>query len=233
VTQNDTVAVVGAGIVGVCCALELRRRGIRVSLIDRALRGQETSYGNAGVLTRSSLVPLNNPGLWGALPTLLSNRSVQLRCDAVVLVRNARWALEFLARANRWAFAATASALDELIRLSITQHRRLLLEAGIANRLRDSGWLFLYRNAQAYEMARLAQETFNEFGVATQTLDGPELAELEPGLKPIFERALWIKDAASVDDPGHVVASYVQLFSARGGTVERREITTLEHDDAY
>ncbi|KAG0780941.1 hypothetical protein G6F22_009815 [Rhizopus arrhizus] len=51
------VIVLGAGIVGVCCALELQRRGLTVTLVDRQEPGMETSLGNAGVLARSSLMP--------------------------------------------------------------------------------------------------------------------------------------------------------------------------------
>ena len=59
--MKDKIAVLGAGIVGVCSALELRRRGADVTLFDRKDPGLETSYGNAGVLARSSFMPYNNP----------------------------------------------------------------------------------------------------------------------------------------------------------------------------
>src|SRR5450830_1429887 len=77
--MSSTVAVLGAGMVGVSCALELQRRGHQVTLVDRLGPGRETSYGNAGVLARSSLIPFNNPGLWASLPTLLKNRTAQFR----------------------------------------------------------------------------------------------------------------------------------------------------------
>ena len=54
--MSSTVAVLGAGMVGVSCALELQRRGHQVTLVDRLGPGRETSYGNAGVLARSSLI---------------------------------------------------------------------------------------------------------------------------------------------------------------------------------
>ncbi|MFP5405626.1 MAG: NAD(P)/FAD-dependent oxidoreductase, partial [Gammaproteobacteria bacterium] len=149
--MDETVAVIGAGIVGVACALELQRRGAQVVLIDRREPGRETSWGNAGVIARSSLVPFNNPGLWRALPRLMGNRTPQFRYDPLFLARNAGWAVRFLSRARRSAFEETAKALDSLIRLSAGEHRRLLAEAGASGRLRDNGWLFLYRSPAAYE----------------------------------------------------------------------------------
>ena len=61
--MNKSIVVIGGGIVGVCTALELQRTGNNVTLIDRKKPGRETSYGNAGVLSESSVMVINNPSL--------------------------------------------------------------------------------------------------------------------------------------------------------------------------
>lgn len=230
--MKKTVAVLGAGIVGVSCALELQRRGYAVTLFDRVAPGRETSYGNAGVLARSSLVPFNNPGLWASLPKLLKNTSAQFRYDPRFLAKNLRWALAFLYRARASVFHETTAALDALIRLSATEHQRLLGEAGVAHRLRANGWLFLYRSEQAFAGGRLSRDTFERYAVSTQTLDAHELSDLEPDLKPLFPRALWIKDTSSVDSPGRVVEAYAKLFVARGGRIEQTQVGGLRRPGA-
>ena len=73
--MKKSIIVIGGGIVGVAAALQLQLDGHQVRLIDRQQPGRETSYGNAGVLSDSSVVVLNNPGLIKALPKLLLNRS--------------------------------------------------------------------------------------------------------------------------------------------------------------
>jgi D-amino-acid dehydrogenase len=67
---EETVEVVllGAGIVGVSTAYAARARGMSVILVDRREPGSETSYGNAGIISSSSVTPLNNPSLWKSLP---------------------------------------------------------------------------------------------------------------------------------------------------------------------
>ncbi|MEP1521181.1 MAG: FAD-dependent oxidoreductase [Ascidiaceihabitans sp.] len=60
--MDDTVTILGAGIVGICCALSLQDRGVRVRLIDRGAPGQETSYGNAGIISPWSIVPQASAG---------------------------------------------------------------------------------------------------------------------------------------------------------------------------
>lgn len=225
------VAVLGAGIVGVACALELQRRGLDVVLVDRSSPGRETSYGNAGVLARSSLVPFNKPGLWRSLPQLLSNRSAGFRYSPKYLARNAAWGLAFLARARPRQYLRTATALDALIRLSAGEHRRLLGEAGELHRLRDNGWIFLYRSEQGFAASRPTRDTLESFGVPTQVLDAKGVSDLEPSLQPIFPKSLWIKDGASIDNPGRVVEAYARLFVQRGGRIVEDEVTHLGRAD--
>ena len=55
---KSDVLVLGAGIVGVCAALHLQKRGHDVILVDRHERaGEETSYGNAGLIECASVFP--------------------------------------------------------------------------------------------------------------------------------------------------------------------------------
>lgn len=230
--MKNTVAVLGAGIVGVSSALELQRRGFDVTVFDRAAPGRETSYGNAGVIARSSLMPFNHPGLWSSLPRLLKNNSTGFRYNPRFLAKNLPWALKFLANTRAAVFHETTAALDALIRLSTSEHLRLLGEAGAAHRLRTTGWLFLYRSEEGFLGSQLSRDTFKKFGIATQVLDARELAQLEPHLKPLFPRALWIQDTASVDSPGQVVEAYARLFTARGGRIRQASIGGLRRSNA-
>ena len=65
---NIDVAVIGAGIIGVCIALELVERGLNVAIFDPAAVCSKTSYGNAGVISPWTCVPQALPGLWKHLP---------------------------------------------------------------------------------------------------------------------------------------------------------------------
>ncbi len=228
--MGKPVIVLGAGMVGVCCALELQRRGMDVTLFDRQAPGQETSHGNAGVLARSSLMPFNHPGLWRQLPRLLRNDTVQFRYRPGYLARNLGWAASFLWRARPSVFQETATALDSLIRLSAPEHQRLLAEAGIRHRLRDTGWIFLFRSEAAWQGSALARSAYARHQVPTQALDPAELARLEPALAPIFARALWIQGSYSVDDPQAVVRAYADLFQRSGGTFKPLRAAAIRRD---
>ena len=217
-------------MVGTACALELQRCGFAVTLVDMQQPGSATSHGNAGVMTRSSIVPLNNPALWQALPALLSNRSVGLRYRPGYLARNLGWALGFALSTGERRFQQTVRALDQLIGLSLVEHRRLLLESGQLHRLRSDGWIFLYRQLAQTEAMRLQLAAFAACGVRVAELDRAAIAALEPALRPVFARGLHVLDALSVDNPAAVVRGYAGLFGQRGGRLLQRSARGLRPD---
>jgi D-amino-acid dehydrogenase len=225
---GQKVLVLGAGMVGVACALALRQRGLAVSVLDPRGAGAATSHGNAGVLARSSLLPFNHPRLWSQLPDLLRGRHPGFRYDLRWTLKQWRWCLSLLAHAREDVFHETTTALDALIRRSVQLHREWMAQAGVAHRRRDDGWLFLYRSRAGFEAGAFGRATLTHFGVAIQALDAHALHDLEPHLKPVFPRALWVQDASSVDSPGDVVRAYAGCLQALGGKLEPAAAARLQ-----
>ncbi len=126
------VIVLGAGIVGVSAAIAARQRGLSVMLVDRREPGNETSYGNAGILSSGSISPLNKPSLWRALPTYLTNRNAALRWDPIWAIRNIDWIVRFLANAIPSRTRPRATALHGLIGASLKLHREWIVKADAA-----------------------------------------------------------------------------------------------------
>ena len=221
------VTVLGAGIVGVSCALALQAKGWQVRLIDRRLPGEETSAGNAGVLSRSSLLPFNRPGLLQSLPQLLlkPGPNLQVRPSALAHL-DFMW--RFLWHTKQHSFDITTVALDGLIQLSGQTHHTWLTQTSEQHRLRDTGWLWLFQNEAAWAGSSFSRDVLQEFSVATDTLEGDEIQSLEPHIARTFAKALWIKDAASVDNPGAVVKAYAQQFASLGGVIEQANVKALQ-----
>src|ERR1700743_2507664 len=127
VGQQVGVAVLGAGIVGVSAGVAARQRGFSTVVIDRREPGSETSYGNAGILSSGSILPLNKPSLWRALPGYLGNTSAALRWDPVWAMRNLDWIARFLANAAPSRTLPRAKALHGLIGASLKLHREWIV----------------------------------------------------------------------------------------------------------
>ncbi|MEX0348097.1 MAG: FAD-dependent oxidoreductase [Paracoccaceae bacterium] len=230
--QDSSVVVVGAGMVGVCVALDLQRRGAQVTLIDRHEPGRETSYGNAGVLARSSVLPLNNPGMLRDLPGLLGNQRTAFRYNWRYLSRNLNWALPFLANARQSRVDQTAAALDELIRLSIPAHKAMIADCGQDDLLSERGWIFLYRSDASFARGGMLRSILGRFEISSEALVADELRDLEPHLAPVFRNALWVKDSASIRDPGALVAAYAKRFVAKGGEFRMGSVVGLSLEGA-
>ena len=59
------VAIVGGGIVGLCCAYELAQAGAEVTVVERGQVGEGASLGNTGWVCPSFSYPLPAPGIIG------------------------------------------------------------------------------------------------------------------------------------------------------------------------
>jgi D-amino-acid dehydrogenase len=227
--QTPDVVVLGAGIVGVSSAYAARQRGLSVVLVDRREPGSETSYGNAGILSSGSISPLNNPSLWNALPKYLSNQHAALRWNPAWAIRNVDWVARFLANATASRLRPRATALHGLIGASLKLHRQWIVQAGAAQRIRETGWLKAWRS-DAEAAAKAEQALLTEYGIQSQLLDRQAMSALEPDILPVYKVGLLHTQTASVDSPGAVVKAYARMFAGVGGEILQSEIKAIGPD---
>ncbi|SHJ50207.1 D-amino-acid dehydrogenase [Bradyrhizobium lablabi] len=227
--QTVDVIVLGAGIVGVSAAYAARQRGLAVVLVDRREPGSETSYGNAGILSSGSILPLNKPSLWSALPSYLTNRHAALRWDPGWAMANIDWIVRFLANAAPSRVKPRATALHGLIGESLKLHREWIVKADAAQRIRETGWLKAWRS-DALAAAKEEQTFLAEYGIASEVLDRQAISALEPNIVPLYKVGLLHTQTASVDSPGAVVKAYAKMFASSGGEVRQSDIKAITPD---
>src|SRR5262245_15154227 len=225
---RDDVIVLGAGVAGVSAALHLQQRGRSVLLVDRRGPGEETSYGNAGIIQREGVVPYPFP----RDPVLLARYAFNLLPEANLhwsaLPSIAPWLYHYWRASTPARIAATARAMRPLVERCIVEHEALMRPAGVLGLLRRTGYLRVYRSAEAMDTA-LATEAANRetYGVNFQALDREAVVALEPHLKDGIAGGVLMPDPASVPDPGAVVKAYARMFEERGGRILRGEARTL------
>ena len=217
-----SVAVLGAGIVGVSCALHLHRCGFPVTLVDRREPGRETSFGNSGVIGRGSIVPLGQPTIWKKLRRYATNRDRAVRFGPGYPARRIGWFARFLANSRPGAFETNVRSLNALLVHALAEHETLL--ADDARLLRRDGWLQLFRTEKGFEASCGARALWYRYGVRFQVLDHGEIRDLEPHIGSVFRSAIWLPDNASVADPGQVCRILAERFASEGGTVLREEV---------
>jgi D-amino-acid dehydrogenase len=227
--QQADVIVLGAGIVGVSAAIAARQRGLSVVLVDRREPGSETSYGNAGILSSGSIMPLNMPSLWSALPGYLTNRNAALRWDPAWTIRNLDWVVRFLANTAPSRLKPRAAALHGLIGASLKLHRDWIVKADAVRRIRETGWLKAWRS-DAVAAAKREQAFLAEYGIESRILDRQGMSALEPSILPVYKVGLLHTQTASVDSPGAVVKAYALMFARSGGEIRQSTIRAVLPD---
>lgn len=225
--ETADIVVVGGGMVGLACAIALKDRGLDVVLCDPGEARARTSYGNAGVVSRGSILPMSSPALWGKLPAYLRNADRGLRLRYAHLPRIIPYTAHFLAsaRASRWRRAA--AALLPLTSAAYPAHERLAVRAGTSERLQRTGWLKAYRTQAAFEAAALEREILSGHGVAFDILDTAGIRDLEPALVRPYARAMLLTETGSVREPGRLIEACEALFAGLGGRRLRGSVESL------
>ncbi len=214
--RTDAI-VLGAGIVGTSIALQLAKRGTAVALVDRAGVGEQTSYGNSGVIEGSTILPPAFPSSFGALLRVALKRASEANYHLSFLPRVAPWLLAFRAASRPDRIAETARLNRPLFAYALAEHETLMTESGAARYLRKTGWLKVYRSARAFKALQPDFDLAAEFGVPLQTLDASGAHGLEPSLNTVFAHAVFWPQAASLSNPLALTRAYAARFAALGG----------------
>jgi D-amino-acid dehydrogenase len=220
--------VLGAGIIGVSTALHLARRGKSVVLVDRRGPGEETSFGNAGLIQREGVVPYAFPQQLGMILKVALNNRIDVRYDLGALPVVAKFLGRYWWHSNTGRHQAIARSYATLIEHSISEHDDLIEASGAQNLIRKDGWTqaFRTRAKQDGEVAE-AERLKREYGLDFKVLDAAELAAKEPHLSSDFVGALTWVDPWSVTDPHALTLAYVKLFESLGGRFVKGDATSL------
>jgi len=214
--RTDAI-VLGAGIVGVSVALHLAKRGMSVALVDRAGIGEQTSYGNAGIIEGNTVFPPAFPSDLGALLRVAFKRAGEANYHLSFLPRVMPWLLAFRAASQPQRLAETARLIRPLFSRAVAEHEALMTEAGATHFLRKTGWLKVYRGEKSFASLTAEFDVAAKFNLPLQTLDTTRALALEPSLRPVFAHAVFWPQAASVSNPLGVTQAYAKRFTALGG----------------
>ncbi len=224
------VLVLGAGIVGTSVALHLAKRGLGVVLIDRKGPGEETSYGNAGIIEGNTYFPYPLPSL-GAMARIALHRAPEANYHLAHLPKLFPWLLAYARASQPDAMLAFAQAMRPLFANAVAEHEALINEAGVSDVLRKTGWLKIYRHAATYDKARRDLDRIADAGIAFEPLDQAGALKLEPDVAAIFERAVFWPSAASISNPLRLTRAYAALFARLGGRFVSGDAMTLRRAD--
>lgn len=227
--EAQPIVVLGAGIVGACVALVLQRRGAQVMLMDSLPPGSETSYGNAGLISVDSCIPLSLPGLLWRTPSWLLDPDGPLAVRPAYLPRALPWLVKWLLAGRREAVLRASAALHDLHRQALTDYRDLLGAVAFDDLIRVQGQLHVWaRDGQASAAERLISEIRARQAIAVSRLDAPALAHRLPGLTPNIRLGIGFDQHAHCINPRRMVQTLVDHFQALGGQMVHERVQRLE-----
>jgi D-amino-acid dehydrogenase len=213
------VVVVGAGAVGACIALYLARRGASVILVDAANPGAGASFGNAGLVVPSYVVPLASSasvleGLKGLFAADGPSR-IRIRAD----VRAVAWWMRFMRSGVPSAVAASMAALHVFAQRSMSLHEELAASVGGYGFAR-AGWLHLYRSRRVLDRGVQEAAKTARLGVRAQVLSASEARALAPNATEQVVGGINHPDDAHLQ-PGRFVERIVEAAVSAGVRVLR------------
>jgi glycine/D-amino acid oxidase-like deaminating enzyme len=228
-SKSNDVIVIGAGIVGVCCALEAQRDGHTVTLIDRLPPGEGCSFGNAGVLGAQGVVPIGLPGLIKDVPKMLLDPLGPLVIRRRgFLNRTLPWLWRFYRASRPESVRGISAAMRSLHTTTVELHKKLAAEAGVSELINDHSYLVLMRSAPPPDLDTTPWRLRREAGARVEVFEGDAIRELEPAVSSIYKTAVRYGPMGTTANPFRLTQSYANLFRQRGGTILQEEVVALK-----
>ena len=240
--QADIV-VVGAGIIGVACALQLARQGRQVRVIDAQAPGMGASYGNAGHLATEQVFPIADVSILKRLPAMLLDPMGPLRLDWTYLPRALPWFIRLLLNLRPASYQRTVAGLRALNESSLGAWQRLLHSIGQAQLLREDGSLLVFERAESRVALDALQQRMRQQGVAVEFWSGDAVRTAAPQLSDAIQGGLFFPSTGHFLDPYTVVGALVNAAKAEGvqfhqqrvldGRLENRGVSLMTDQGAW
>ena len=230
--QARSIVVIGAGVVGVCCARQLQRDGHRVRVLDPQPPGSGCSYGNAGVFATDSILPVASPQTLRAIPRMLITRKGPLRLVWRDLPALTPWLLRFLLQARRAPREAALRHLTALCSEASAALDALTADSDAAELVRPTGWATVFEHPATLKAAQPAFATRERHGWRVEWLDGPAAQRRIGPLSSRVIGAAVCPDIRMCSDPDGFVQRLARDLEVAGGEVVSAAATALHPDRA-
>lgn len=235
---NKTIAVIGAGIVGLSTAIRLLQQGFAVRLIDPQTPEKAASYGNGGALNPSSVIPITVPSLIFKAPGMLLNPNSPLFIRWRYLPKLIPWLLRYLSHCRTSETNRIADALSPLTSNSYQEHIDLAKGTKAEEFIKPNDYIILYNDRAAFENDAFIWEIRKRLGIKWDVLEGEAYDNFEPTLAGRGFVAVRLPGHGHIADPGLYIQSLTEYFQSLGGElikasaldfiIENKEIKAVE-----
>jgi len=221
------VLVIGAGVVGLGSAYHLRKDGHAVTVVDRDPEGDKASFGNAGGIGITEVVPAAVPGVFWRVPRWLLDPLGPLALRPSHAPRLVPWLLRFARSAAPREVARISTALAALNLRVYDDLVPMLAETGLSGELYRRGALSVYESEAGFRRDDAEWALKRSLGIETADLSGDEARRMEPALGPIVRRAIFTPQWSHVSDPKRIVEGLRRWLERNGVAFLTGEVAAI------
>ncbi|MBB3965690.1 NAD(P)/FAD-dependent oxidoreductase [Rhizobium metallidurans] len=225
--RKRTVAVVGAGVIGAAIALELQRRGLQVTLIDKGEPGRGTSYGNMASIALDFAAG-SGPNTWRKIPRWLLDPEGPVWLRPAYALKMAPWFLRFIAAGRPSRLRDIEDAGMSLSNPALADFRAMLDTIAAPDLMTDEGCLAIYETEAEFTGDRGHIDFMRRYGFDFDVLEGAAIRDLEPSLSPSIAKAVLLPDNKTIRDPYRLVVKLAAAARERGATFVSGAARTVE-----
>ena len=224
------IAVIGAGIQGVCNALFLQKKGFKVTLFDRDEPGNSATYGNAGHFSPYASVPLNRPDVIADIPAMLASSRGPLALKWNYVHKMIPWFLRFLLNCSERKMMHTAKNMHQILDLALPAFDELFEEIELNGLVENKGIIYVW-NDQNLKSRELEIKIRKELGVKQQLLSPKDIHDLEPNIKPFYHGGVFYDYARHTRNPKKILLKLFDNFLKKDGKFLKLNIKDINFDD--
>ena len=228
--KSTDVLVLGAGIVGLSLALKLQERSREVVLVDRGAAGAATSFGNAGLIERSTVFPYAFPRDLKTLLAYALGRRTAAHYHWSALPSLLPWMWRYWQHSSPALYPKAIAGALPLIEHSWSEHQPLIAAAGVQGLVNERGWIKVFRTQESADQSLAMAEHSRRYGVQAHALTAAQLWALEPAVKTGVLGGVHYPDARQIQDPQALSSAYLKLFEQRGGRFVQGDARTLQDE---
>ena len=215
------VLVVGGGIVGLCSALHLQRRGYAVTICDRGVPGDGASGHNAGLFSISNCIPTATPGVIRSVPKMLADPASPLAIRWRYLPKLTPWLVRFLLASRPSRVEELSLALASLQKHAVRAYADLVPLPDEDAALFDGGHLLAYGSDATFKKAAYSLGMRRARGVDMQILDAAGVAAAYPVLTGRIRHGVLVPGSYYADPQAFTRAVAARFIQAGGRWLQR------------
>jgi len=224
---KSSIAVIGAGIQGVCISLNLIKKGFKVTLLDRDEPGkQSASYGNAGHFSPYASVPMNRPDILVDVPSMLLSSTGPLSLIWSHVPKMIPWFLKFIKNCSKKNMMHTAKYMHQILDLALPAYDELFQEIDVSGLVESKGIIYFWTERDL-KSRELEIGIRRELGVKQQLLTPNEIHDLEPHIRKIYHGGVLYPGARHARNPGKILLKLYNLFLKKGGCFKKENVETI------